>query len=440
MSQSSVHAIAIALWLCGILPARAGGPTNFFSFTEETKIKGSFVQLGGELYFNSEKGGTNAYGYIGKFCPTNRQIAVLAEFSVETKAKGLAAVGNELWFVAEKGGSGNYGYVGCFDPASHTVAHLCDFDEVTSAKSPPFVLGTNGFHFFTEAGGTHGVGALRRYSRTGGLVTVASFSSATGIKPEAVPVFHDGILYFGGREGGDLTQQSGKGAGTIGTIDLATGFVAPLVALNATNHGSRIKALLPFGGRIYYTTDEGGDLSLNSGKGNGAMGCFDPDTLEMTKLFTCNGTTTGTKPKGLAAVEDRVYFNCGEGAANGCGAFYVVTDGTNVAMAATNDIPFGNKSDRLTLYGNRLYCATEQGGGNWLGGISAFEIDVAPRELAIASENGRLHVAWNVLANDCVLESCSALGGEWRPVAGPGATNAVVTPAAATAFFRLRRE
>ena len=439
MNWNKLIAIGTAFWLGAAALASAGGPTNFFSFTEETKIKGSFVQLGGELYFNSEKGGTNAYGYIGKFCPTNRQITVLHEFPSLTKAKGLAAVGDELWFVTETNGTHHYGYVGCYNLASNTVQELCAFPEHTLAKSPPFVLGTNGFFFFTEAGGANGVGALRKYSRESGLVVVASFSSATGIKPEAVPVFHDGVLYFGGREGGDLTQQSGKGAGTLGTIDLASGTVTTLIHLNATNHGSRIKALLPFGDRIYYTTDEGGDLTLNGGKGNGAMGVFDPATLGIAKLFTCNGTTTGTKPKGLVAVEDRVYFNCGEGAANGCGAFYAVTNGTNVAMVAANDVPFGNKSDRLTLYGNRIFCATEQGCSNWLGGISAFDVDVAPQEIAVRFENGQLQLDWNSLANDHVLESCTALGGEWLPVAGPGRTHAVPESAGRTAFFRLRR-
>jgi hypothetical protein len=436
MSNKHLIGAGLSIWLAGSALALAGGPTNFFSFTEETKIKGAFVQLGGELYFNSEKGGTNAYGYIGKFCPTNRQITILYEFPALTKAKGLAAVGDELWFVTENGGASNYGYVGCFHPASNTVESLCDFETATSAKSPPFVLGTNGIYFFTEAGGTNGVGALRHYSRENGLVTAASFSSATGIKSEAVPVFLNGTLYFGGREGGDTTQQSGKGAGTIGTIDLAGGTVTPLLNLNASNHGSRIKSLLPFDGRIYFTTDEGGDLSLNGGKGNGAMGYFNPDTLEIIKLFICNGTTTGTKPKGLVAVEDRVYFNCGEGAANGCGSFYVVTGGTNVTMVATNDIPFGNKSDRLTLYGNRLYCATEQGCSNWLGGISAYEVDIAPRELVATSENGQMHFAWDTLANDCVLEYAPTLTNDWQAVAGPGLTNATTD---VSGFYRLRR-
>ena len=416
--------------------AWAEGPANFYNFTEETKIKGFYVQRGGELYFNSEKGGAPNYGYIGRFCPTSGQIAVLYEFPALTKAKGLVAVGDEMWFVTETNGAAHYGYVGCFDPARNTVEELCAFPTHTLAKSAPFVLGTNGFYFFAEAGGSAGVGALMHYSRAGGLVTACSFTPATGIKPEARPVFFNGQLYFGGREGGDLTQQGGKGAGALGTIDLATGGVAKLFDLHAANHGARIKSLLPFGDRIYYTTDEGGDLSLNGGKGSGAMGFFDPKTLDVTRLLVCNGTTTGTKPKCLVAVEDRVFFNCGEGGTNGCGAIYAVADGTNLSRIATLDVPFGNKSDMLTLYGNRLFCATEQGCGNWLGGISAFEVAIAPRELVLQTENGVNTVAWSELANDCVLEHAPTPTNAWQAVAGPGLTQAV---ADLPGFYRLRR-
>ncbi len=435
--QNLVASIACGLLLAGI--ARAEEPLNFYSFVEETKIKGVFVQRDGDLYFNSEKGGTYNYGYIGRFCPTSGQITVLHAFPSLTKAKGLAAVGDEMWFVTETNGASRFGYVGCFNPVNNTVEELVSFPGHTLAKSAPFVLGTNGFHFFTEAGGTHGTGALMRYARADGLVMVCSFIPSTGIKPEAQPVFYHDTLYFGGREGGDLTQQSGKGAGTVGTIDLATGFITKLFDLNAVNHGSRIKALLPSDDRIYYATDEGGDLSLNGGKGSGAMGYFDPDTLEVTRLLVCNGTTTGIKPKGLVAVEDRVYFNCGEGGTNGCGTFYVITEGTNLSRITTLGIPFGNKSDMLTPYGNRLFCATEQGCSNWLGGISAFEVDIAPRELAVHAKNGLMQIAWDTLANDCVLEYAPTLDGAWQPVVGPGKTNAMMEFIDPVGFYRLRR-
>jgi hypothetical protein len=90
----------------------------------------------------------------------------------------------------------------------------------------------------------------------------------------------------------------------------------------------------------------------------------------------------------------------------------------------------------LTLYGNRLYCATEQGCSNWLGGISAYEVDIAPRELAATSANGQMHLEWDALANDCVLEYAPTLTADWQAVAGPGRTNATMD---AAGFYRLRR-
>ena len=136
-------------WVWLAAAALADEPLNFYNFTEETKIKGAFVQRGGELYFTSEKGGAPNYGYIGRFCPTSGQIAVLHEFPSLTKAKGLVEMGDDMWFVTETNGTSHYGYVGCFHPGSNTVEELCSFPTHTLAKSAPFVLGTNGFHFFT---------------------------------------------------------------------------------------------------------------------------------------------------------------------------------------------------------------------------------------------------------------------------------------------------
>ncbi|MBP7828402.1 MAG: hypothetical protein KA248_00650 [Kiritimatiellae bacterium] len=428
------------LLLLGALAAtaRAEGPTNLFSFPEETKIKGPFAPVDGQLYFTCEKGGAYAYGYVGQFDPAGRTVTAWHKFDVETKAKGACRMSNSLWFVTEKGGAANLGYIGRFDLAAHTVERLCEFTNATSAKSAPFLLG-DGFYFFAEAGGASNQGALMRYSLEGGLATVVSFHAALGIKPEARPVWFDGRLYFGTREGGDTTQQTGKGAGSIGLLDLAAGTATNLVNLNASNHGARIKALLPFGGRLYYTTDEGGDLTLNGGKGSGAAGFFDPASRTLTRLFVCNGATTGIKPKGMVAVRDRVYFNCGEGGPNGCGAWYGITDGTNVFPAATNDIPFGNKADLLTPYGRRIYCATEQGCSNWLGGISAYEFEVEEAELAARLQNGQIALGWDILANDHVLEFSPSLTGKWTVVAGRDGTNAVLPYTEPMGFFRLRQ-
>jgi uncharacterized repeat protein (TIGR03803 family) len=436
--------LKLTLTMLAAASVHAEGLTNFYSFTAETKIKGPMTPVGGELYFACEKGGAANYGYIGKYNPTSNTLTALYEFPVETKVKdGFNVVSNELWFVCEKGGSANFGYIGSYNVTSNTVTVLHNFTVETKPKSAPLALDTNGWYFFTEKLGTGGVGALLRYSPISGVSTAASFTLATGVKAESRPVWFEGQLYYAAREGGDTTQLAGKGAGAIGTIDLTTGTVTKLADLDATNNVAKIKTLLPFNGRLYYTGEEGGDLSSNTAKGYGGLGYYTPSNNVFTRLFVCDASTTGWKPRGLVPVDDRLYFNCGEGGPNGYGTFGVVSNGTDVSIIGVNDLAVGSKSDvGITRFGNYIYFVTELGCANFLGGISAYELSataVPAPLLTMAVSSHNLELSWPEAANDYVLESASTPGGTWSTLAGPG-TNAVTVPMTnSSAFFRLRR-
>ncbi|MCL4786445.1 MAG: hypothetical protein KJ070_06555, partial [Verrucomicrobia bacterium] len=265
----------------------------------------------------------------------------------------------------------------------------------------------------------------------------------TGVKAESRPVWFNGQLYYAAREGGDTSQLAGKGAGAIGTIDLATGTVTKLADLDAANNVAKIKTLLPFNGRLYYTGEEGGDLSLNSGKGFGGLGYYTPTNNTFTRLFVCDSSTTGTKPRGLVPVDDQLYFNCGEGGPNGYGTFGVVSNGTTVSIIGVNDIAIGSKSDvGITRFGNYIYFVTELGCANFLGGISAYELPtpsaVAPM-LTMGVVGNSLQLFWPESANDFVLEQSASLTGDWIVIAGPGATSNSVPMTNSSGFFRLRR-
>lgn len=436
--------LSLALTLTTLTAAYAEGLTNFYSFTVETKIRGPFTVISNELFFACEKGGTLNYGYIGKFNPVSKTLTALYEFPGETKVKdGFTVVSNELWFVCEKGGANNFGYIGSFSLASNTVTRLHDFATDIKPKTAPLALDTNGWYFFADKAGSSGVGALLRYSPVSGLSTAASLTLATGVKVESRPVWFNGQLYYAAREGGDTTQLAGKGAGTIGTIDLTTGTVTKLADLDATNNVAKIKTLLPFNGRLYYTGEEGGDLSLNSGKGFGGLGCYTPTNNTFTRLLVCDSSTTGTKPRGLVPVDDRLYFNCAEGGPNGYGTFGVVSNGTNVSIIGVNDIAIGSKSDAgITRFGNYIYFVTELGCANFLGGISAYELPSAgsvPPMLTTGVVGNSLQLFWPESANDFVLEQSASLTADWIVIAGPGATSAIVPMTNSSGFFRLRR-
>ncbi len=424
--------------------ASAEGLTNILSFAEETKIKGPFTEIGGDLYFACEKGGASNFGYIGKFNPAAGTLTPLSHFATETKVKGgFTLVSNShLWFVCEKGGSANFGYIGSYNITDGTLSALHDFPAETKPKTAPVALDGNGWYFLAERAGAAGVGALLRFNPGSGVTVAASFTIELGVKSETLTRFN-GRLYYAGREGGDTTQLAGKGAGAIGTIDLASGTVTKLIDLNAATHGAKIKSLVPFQGKLYYAAEEGGNLALNSAKGFGALGYFDPADNSVNQFFVNDDVTTGTKPRGLAPVGDRLYFNCGEGGPNTYGTFGVITEGTNAVIVGVNDVNIGAKTDvGITRFGNFIYFVTELGCANFLGGISAYALpDLGtPPTLTFTVIGNTLELIWPADASDYVLERCENLGARsWTYVAGPGANTARVSPNGTAGFFRLRK-
>ncbi|MBI2929082.1 MAG: hypothetical protein HYY24_25745 [Verrucomicrobia bacterium] len=429
--------------------SHAAGLTNVFSFTEETKIKGLFTEVNGELYFACEKGGAMNFGYIGKFNPASNTLTALQPFLVETKVKGglTRYTSNELLFVCEKGGAANFGFVGTFNLVDNSITRLHEFPAETKPKTAPIQLGTNdGWFFYTDKGGTANLGSLARFQPGAGVSVAASFTLDTGIKFDALPLLWSNQVYYAAREGGDTNQLAGKGAGAIGTIDLATGTVTKLVNLNAANHGAKIKSLIPFNGLLHFTADEGGDLTENTGKGWGALGYFNPADNSVTRYFVCDDVTTGRKPRGLVPVGDRLYFNCGEGGPNTFGTFGCVTNGTNVTIVGVNTETIGAKTDAgITRFGRFIYFVTELGTPNFLGGISAYELPdglepAQPPALTIARVGNSLQLSWPQSASAFVLERCDALtSASWTIIAGPGVNTATVLLDGSAGLFRLRR-
>ncbi|MGA4645034.1 hypothetical protein ACPDIX_11230 [Limisphaera sp. 4302-co] len=434
-------AILIAASLPAAMQANAEAQlTLLHSFSEETKIKGPFAHWGGQLYGVADKGGSANAGYIGRLDPSTGSWVPVYEFSTETKVKGgLVPIENRLWFVCEKGGSAGYGYIGAFDPAAHTVTVLADFTSETKPKTPPMSLDGQGWYFLTDKGGAAGLGALMKFDPDTGLTVVASFDQETGFKFEAPPVAFQGRIWYAAREGGDLSQMSGKGAGAIGTIDLQQGRIERQLVLNAANHGAKIRALLPVGDKLYYAAEEGGDLTLNSGKGYGGIGCYDPQTGTGRWILVCDGPINGAKPKATVRHRDHLYYLCAEGGPTGYGLIGRIANDTS-EIVATFDASTGAKAEALTLWENRLFLVTELGAANWFGGIAALQLPI-PRQPVLLWErqDGILQLRWTPSAA-WTLESAPTPSGPWSPVETSGTESGTlsVNPVEPARFFRLR--
>ncbi|MBN8498898.1 cadherin-like domain-containing protein, partial [Accumulibacter sp.] len=256
---------------------------------------------------------------------------------------GFLAVGEDLWFATEKGGSGN--------------------------------------------------GSIEKLSLPGGTVTwVADLEVATGIKVESFA--HDGAghLYFAPREGGDLAEVGGKGAGTVRRLDLSSRGITTVVTLKNAEHGSKVRNLLFWQGQLWWVCEEGGDLSLEGGKGGGTLMSCDPATGGVQRRHLFDGTT-GLKPKGLALAGGDLYFTTEKGGAENLGVFGVARGGTNVSVLQDLGGPTGAKPDhQLSVLGNRLLFATENGGSGFLGTILSYTLPSAPEILTLEVDAQRSHL------------------------------------------------
>ena len=427
---------------CGLY----ANPVLVHSFSAETKVKGPLTALDGFLYGVAEKGGVANHGYIGRFDPVQGTWSVVHEFSTETKIRGgLVSVGRGLWFVCEKGGAGGQGYLGSYDPSTGVLSVLTDFWEETKPKTAPVRLDDRGWYFLTEKRGATGLGALMRWEPGVGLQVVASFDSGTGVKFEALPVRVEGSVWYAAREGGDLTQMAGKGAGAIGTVDLATGTVTRRLALQAALHGAKIRAWVPYEGRLYYAAEEGGDLGLNAGKGFGGVGWYDPTSNTARLIFVCDGSGNGAKPRALVVVQNTLYFLCGEGGPNGGGTIGRIQD-DRVEIVAVLGAGTGAKAEALTWWGRGLYFTTELGAAHWFGGIGMYEVaaqlgGAAPALAWRRTAQGLELQVMGDLSGPWIVESATDLAGPWGQVTAwmPGSGSMVVPMNEPARFFRLRR-
>ncbi|MBN8245894.1 MAG: hypothetical protein J0L84_00460, partial [Verrucomicrobia bacterium] len=286
---------------------------------------------------------------------------------------------------------GGVGWLGRFDPVAGTVTSLHEYASDVKPKSGFLAVGED-LWFATEKGGS-GNGSIEKLSLPGGTVTwVADLEVATGIKVESFA--HDGAghLYFAPREGGDLAEVGGKGAGTVRRLDLSSRGITTVVTLKNAEHGSKVRNLLFWQGQLWWVCEEGGDLSLEGGKGGGTLMSCDPATGGVQRRHLFDGTT-GLKPKGLALAGGDLYFTTEKGGAENLGVFGVARGGTNVSVLQDLGVTTGAKPDhQLSVLGNRLLFATENGGSGFLGTILSYTLPSAPEILTLEVDAQRSHL------------------------------------------------
>ena len=196
--------------------------------------------------------------------------------------------------------------------------------------------------------------------------TVFSFANTNGAIPTGLTLGNDGNFYGLADSGGNTNLNFGFGYGTVFRLS-TNGQLTTLVYFNNTNGASSLAApTLGKDGNFYGTTFQGGDLSLNSGYGDGTIFRITPNGT-LTTLVSFNYTNNGANPTGLTPGNDGTFYGTTQiGGDNGDGTiFQVTTNGSLTTLVNFNHDITGAQPTGLTL-GNdgNFYGTTASGGGS----------------------------------------------------------------------------
>ena len=212
-----------------------------------------------------------------------------------------------------------------------------------------------------------GFGTVFKMTTNGALTMLVSFNSTNGAYPKARLAQGKGGCFYGTTyQGGAYTNQFGGGSGTVFQIT-TNGILTTLVLFSNTN-GSNPWAGLVEGsdGNFYGTTQNGGDLSLNSGLGFGTV--FKMTTNGALTMLVLFNFTNGAVPyAGLVEGSDgNFYGTTADGGANNRGgtAFQMTTNGILTTLVSFDGSNGANPWAGLLQESDGNFYGTTLAGGN----------------------------------------------------------------------------
>lgn len=222
---------------------------------------------------------------------------------------------------------------------------------------------------------------------SGTLSTLAAFNYSDGSYPSANLIADSAGNLYGTTEYGGPT-----GNGTVFKIAAGSNTITTLATFNGTNGQYPLAGLIADkAGNLYGTTGWGGNLTLNSGKGDGTVFEIVAGSNTVTTLAEFNGTNGQSPYAGLVAdAAGNLYGTTYYGGANNDGVVFEVAAGTNaltavVSFAYTNG--WGPNCGLIADSQGNLYGTTFAGGADDNGTV--FAVTPSTGTLAtLASFNG----------------------------------------------------
>lgn len=312
-------------------PATAGQPAKPYSIP---------VQIGDELWFTTEAGGTFGFGTLAKWDLNASSLTTafpgMNTTTGNTPQSFFTPSGGKLYFTTTRGGTGDRGVLASYELSSGNYTVLWSSPSNSPAANPntltgnPIVVDRGTYqevYFMTRNGGNGtGFGTIQKYNSATHLVTqVAAFTGAPdGRQPFGGFTQVGTQLYFTTFTGGITGTGYPNGAGTLMKLDLDTDTVSTLVALPSGDGSTRFAASNPLfhsgHNAIYFVTS-------GTSTEPGALLRFDLSLNLLTTLYELAGapTAAGPFPDGrfiyseLACYQDSLFFTTIQGGAFGGG-------------------------------------------------------------------------------------------------------------------------
>ncbi|MGA2442318.1 MAG: choice-of-anchor tandem repeat GloVer-containing protein [Tepidisphaeraceae bacterium] len=251
------------------------------------------------------------------------------------------------------------------------------------------------------------------------LTTLANFSAGNGTNPYAGLAVVGNSLYGTTLDGGNLSLNYGKGGGTVFSVPITGGSPTTLALFNGNNGISPYGSLTVVGNTLYGTTGGGGT------GGDGTVFSL-PITGGMpTTLANFNGNN-GSDPTGHLTVVGNTLYGTTQYGGYGYSGYGTTGYGTVFSLPISGGTPFTlgwlTKSNGayplagLTIVGNTLFGTTYEGGDNNDGTVFSVPINGGtPTTLVNFNETNGANPAADLTVVGSTLYGTTAYGGiNWK--------------------------